>query len=399
MQWNFLTRKKEMEENKRAAYATPEIQYKDSEYIDNKQVIGNPIVEIEADIESVVNSPNIGMLTIQTANQAIIDAINAPDPVELYHCILYEGEVACLFADSNLGKSIFAVQIGEHIAWTGKKVLYLDCELTDKQFQLRYTDKETKDPHIFPDTFLRAKLNTEAMDTENYEVSIISDIEKAALRVKADVVIVDNLTYLCNDSEQGANAGTFMKRLCNLKKEYGLTLLIIAHTPKRDVSRPITKNDLAGSRKLFNFFDTVFTIGESALDDNLRYLKQVKVRAGEFKYTAENVAVYEITSVRGGVVFELRYFSTEAEHLRARCEEDDMQTVRNIMDLAAKGMSTRQISKELGLSKSKVGRIIKSNRMVAPTCPTVPKEREGGTMGQRDTLPLKSPRNEQPTLL
>ena len=29
--------------------------------------------------------------------------------------------------------------------------LYVDCELSDKQFQLRYTDKESGQRHIFPD--------------------------------------------------------------------------------------------------------------------------------------------------------------------------------------------------------------------------------------------------------
>ena len=388
-----------MEENKRAADATPKKTFKDSEIIDNNQVANNPITALEAEFESVVNSPNIGMLTIRTANQTITDAINAPDPVELYHGLLYEGEVGCFFADSNLGKSFFAVQMGEHIAWNGRKVLYLDCELTEKQFQIRYTNKETGEPHIFPDTFYRAELNSDAIDTEDYETSIIADIEKAARRLGVKVVIVDNLTYLCNDSEQGANAGTFMKRLCNLKKQYGLTLLIIAHTPKRDASRPITKNDLAGSRKLFNFFDTIFAIGESALDNSMRYLKQVKVRAGEFLYDSDNVAVYELSNEKGYVRFELQRFSSEAEHLRVREESEDMQMIRNVMELAAQGKSTRQISKELGLSKSKVGRIVKNNRDSVPHCPTVPQTQPNGTMGQRDTITIKKADYVQSTLL
>ncbi len=53
--------------------------------------------------------------------------------MELWH----EGEVCCLFADSNLGKSIFAVQMADEIA-RDQNVLYVDCELSDKQFQLRY---------------------------------------------------------------------------------------------------------------------------------------------------------------------------------------------------------------------------------------------------------------------
>lgn len=55
-----------------------------------------------------------------------------------------------------------------------------------------------------------------------------------------------------------------MMKLMNLKKQYGWSLLVIAHTPKRNLSSPITQNDLAGSKKLYNFFDSVVAIGKSA---------------------------------------------------------------------------------------------------------------------------------------
>ena len=45
-----------------------------------------------------------------------------------------------MFADSNVGKSILAVQIADRIARTDN-VLYLDFELSEKQFQLRYTNE------------------------------------------------------------------------------------------------------------------------------------------------------------------------------------------------------------------------------------------------------------------
>ena len=35
----------------------------------------------------------------------------------------------------------------------------------------------------------------------------------------------------------------------------------------------------AGSRNLYNFFDSVMTIGQSAKDDRLRYVKQLIIRS------------------------------------------------------------------------------------------------------------------------
>lgn len=88
-------------------------------------------------------------------------------------------------------------------------------------------------------------------------------------------------------------------KLMTLKKKHGWSLLIIAHTPKRNLSNPITQNDLAGSKKLYNFFDSVIAIGQSAKDQGIKYVKQVKVRAGEYKYGSDNVIVHEIVSEGG----------------------------------------------------------------------------------------------------
>ena len=79
--------------------------------------------------------------------------------------------------------------------------------------------------------------------------------------------------------EKGDAAGRLMIQLNNLKKRYGLSILVLAHTPKRSLDCPITSNDLAGSKRLYNFFDSVFVIGKSALDGGLRYVKQLAAQS------------------------------------------------------------------------------------------------------------------------
>jgi hypothetical protein len=85
-----------------------------------------------------------------------------------------------------------------------------------------------------------------------------------------------------------------MKHLKALKNKYGLSILALAHTPKRDLSKPITRNDLQGSKMLINFCDSSFSIGESSSDKNIRYLKQIKARNTEIIYDTENVCVCQI---------------------------------------------------------------------------------------------------------
>ena len=86
-----------------------------------------------------------------------------------------------------------------------------------------------------------------------------------------------------------------MKRLKELKIKHNLSILALAHTPKRNLIYPITKNDLAGSKHLSNFADSIFAIGESCKDKSLRYLKQLKARATEVIYDSENIIVSEIS--------------------------------------------------------------------------------------------------------
>ena len=324
----------------------------------------NTLRALTAEIDSAFTpggAAEIGMLTLKSANQTIEDASKRPDPEQLYLELWYEGEVCCLFADSNLGKSIFAVQMADEIALE-HKVIYVDCELSDKQFQLRYCNPETNERHIFPDNLVRAEVNPYAIGAENYEDAIIRDIEAAAEKPGTKVIIIDNLTYLCNSSDKSVDAGIFMMKLMALKKKKDLSLLIIAHTPKRDLSSPITQNHLAGSKKLYNFFDSVFAIGMSAKDRNLRYVKQVKVRAGAFRYDAGNVLVYEIEKTNGFLRFNFREFATEEEHLRHRETPEVNDNEARILELSKQGLSCRKIADQVGLSKSMVNNIINKHK-------------------------------------
>lgn len=94
-------------------------------------------------------------------------------------------------------------------------------------------------------------------------------------------MIIDNIIYLKDETEKAKFALPLMKDLQRLKNKYGLSILALAHTPKRDLSKSITRNDLQGSKMLINFCDSSFSIGESSTDKNIRYLKQIKARNTE----------------------------------------------------------------------------------------------------------------------
>ena len=99
-----------------------------------------------------VQKKNRGLFKIQSANDWINQAKRTPIPKCLFAEFWHEGEICILFADSNLGKSILAVQIADSISKNKKiggfkletikqQVLYFDFELSAKQFEVRYAEK------------------------------------------------------------------------------------------------------------------------------------------------------------------------------------------------------------------------------------------------------------------
>ena len=329
---------------------------------------------------------NVGVMSIKTANRTILEASLLPIPRALWDCFWYEGELSCLFADSNVGKSILAVQIADRIARTDN-VLYMDFELSEKQFQLRYTN-EYGNLYTFPEKLYRVSLDCNSLLDANFEEAIINSIEQMALQTDCKIFIVDNLTYLCCAMEKGDAAGRLMIQLNNLKRRYELSILVLAHTPKRSLDCPITSNDLAGSKRLYNFFDSVFTIGKSAQDSGLRYVKQLKVRYGTFSHDSDNVIVYEIDKVDAFLQFVFRGYSTEKEHLKKLGENESSQRDCLILQLSQSGKSEREIASQVNCGKSTVSRIIqRSKEDRKATVPSVPPSQPtgSGTTGQGGT--------------
>ena len=134
---------------------------------------------------------NIGVMSIKTANRTILEASQLPTPVRCGTVSGTRGTVLPLCGFQR-GKSILAVQIADRIARTDN-VLYLDFELSEKQFQLRYTDEYGK-PYTFPERLYRVSLDSDALLDADFEGTIIGSIEQMAQQTRCRIFIVDNLT-------------------------------------------------------------------------------------------------------------------------------------------------------------------------------------------------------------
>ena len=244
------------------------------------------------------------IFSVMSANETIEKAKEQKNPQKLWKEFWIEDEVCCLFADANVGKSILAVQIGNSIAEkvlkNSEAVLYYDFELSKKQFELRYTDEKSKKTFNFNDRFIRVELNVDAVKdycaayNEAFDDVLMNGIEANINKYNSKVIIVDNITWLTNMKNTGTSGAKLMMKLCNIKKKYGISILVLAHTPKRNLAKPITQNCLGGTKAFANFFDAMFAVGKSIVDPSLRYIKQIKVRSGAFKYDTNHVQVCRI---------------------------------------------------------------------------------------------------------
>ncbi|MCU4188628.1 AAA family ATPase [Flavobacterium sp. HXWNR29] len=308
---------------------------------------------------------------IKTANEWIEGAKARPKPKMLFGELWFENEVGILFSDTNLGKSIITVQIAVNIAAGSSScglqnevepqmVIYFDFELSDKQFENRYSN-DYAEHYQFPSNFIRAEINDEYMcnNIVDFEKEFIKSLEATIIENDVKVIIIDNLTYLKNETEKAKDALSLMKELKALKNKHNLSMLILAHTPKRDSSKPLTKNDLSGSKMLINFCDSAFAIGESSSEKGLKYIKQIKQRNTEQRYGAENVILCEIEKTNSFLQFSFMDFGNEYEHLKTVeiANKDDRNDL--VLELHNQGKSNVAIADELSLSEGTIRYILK----------------------------------------
>jgi len=308
---------------------------------------------------------------VETGNRWMELGEREPAAKMLFGEFWHRGELCFLFADTNIGKSVLATQIANSIA-LGKpiapftlrtkpaRVLYVDFELTAKQFYKRY--KNAKGTYNFTDNFFRAQFNPEHQMPDsysNYDMYLLAAIEYKLRQVNATVIIIDNITCLRGGTENSSVALNLMKNLKELKAQYGLSILVLAHTPKlRNVGSPISADDLHGSKLLINFADSAFAIGASSTHQRLCYLKQIKQRYTAQVYGENNVCLCRIQ--KPGKFLQFRFIgnSPESQHLRNRNIYNRDLLSKKAAELSANGLSQRQISRELNVSTGYVNKLL-----------------------------------------
>ena len=323
------------------------------------------------------------LFRIKAAGDWVEAARAKPLPRMVFDRFWLEGELAVLFAAAGKGKSILGVQLAEAIArgrsigegfrmkLPAQKVLYFDLELSDKQFEMRYSadvgeriKKGQKIHYEFSPDLLRAQaISYDQFPKGRFQTygEYFYDMLRAAVNTTgAKVVIIDDLAYLRRGRDRNRDAARLMRNLRELKDAKGLTILVIARTPTRArVNGTVSLADLEGSSHIAGFADNIFAIGGSCVDPSLRYLKHIKLTSCEAEFDETNVPMFRIEK-QGGNFLSFRHveFSDERDIVRHGRDVYDGELMAVIEKLMIEDLSQRQIADKLRISKTTVNRYV-----------------------------------------
>lgn len=302
--------------------------------------------------------------TIQNLKQQI-QSIGTVE--KIFGKLWFMGDICVLFSDSNIGKSTLANDIVFGILQKGwdffgensesctvkepLNVIYYDFETSDKQYMVKYRN--------MPD------VNFSRITMDYFDANFSFDAEDVAGNIKTmirddshNIIVVDNLSAI-----EGMAAGGFkkirefvykLKRIITLNGN--TSILLLGHTVKRNQTKPITQNDLLGSKAIINFCDSAFALGASVKGEDVRYIKHIKARQA-MKYEEVAEIYLESTPYPHFVFGE---WTDEEEHLKKNAKKSkiDEELGGEIMLLSNHGKSIREIANITDTSKSTVHRYI-----------------------------------------
>ena len=349
-------------------------------------------------------------------------------PEDLWHGLLRQGTLNIFFGDTNIGKSIMLHQILNDIcrAHPEEGGLYIDLEMTDSQLMERYYNPQTGEFYPWPSNFYYANSDVDRKEKELSMEELLAELDKEDAyidkplkqtiskvcvslieRPNLKYVVIDNISALETDAEKTNNATILMKWLQKLKNLLKLTVIVAAHTPKVDRSRPIDTDMLAGSKKLSALCEGMIAMNRVANSTSDVYLKHSKNRSKESDEYNRTIQVLRFTLEEQNGFPYFRYIGIEFEsallpdgdvfkkaQTKAKLDEtkaklDECQAELNairlnfIKSLNKNGCSLRKISEQLtqmgflsNIGKDKISNDLKTLGLKTPQTPAVAAQAE-----------------------
>ena len=228
--------------------------------------------------------------------------LNAYDPVSFVNrfqdevvqiCeeILLENGTSSISGQSNVGKSILALQFAMSVAMgvpfltfnvpRPRKVLLVQFEMMDAHMKTR-VDKcmagmMANYPHKI--SLLRDNLKITSMENIKIFTDQYKAIEGNLMSGDFDVCVVDNL-YSSSGTQLHKNDALtqLMSRIDELRKEYQCAFMMISHHKKLEEKRPLEHSMVYGGSYFVNFLDNLVQVANTGRHNQLKVFKITKIR-------------------------------------------------------------------------------------------------------------------------
>jgi len=264
-----------------------------------------------------------------------------------------QGEIALLFGEAGVGKSLIAVQAANAIAGgkpfgglsmptKGRRVLYVDLVLSDAQFRYRYAHGPTRGRMTFSRNFL--------YERPPHGADVVQWIRETIEANSIDCVVIDDLNALLRTSYSARDAIALMTELRRLVCVNSISVLVLADS-RRYPKRSAGVDDLRRLRGVCDLADTVIAMTGN-VETNRRSLTIVRSRVVSSEWTVHAplrliFAETEAGQDRPEFAVAQRTFDADLiniiERVKEMHDEDEM--------------SFRSIADELDISKSKAQRL------------------------------------------
>ena len=287
-------------------------------------------------------------------------------PVDLWHGLWHQGEMACLFGEPNVGKTILAMRIAADIIRREQRVLYFDFENSEHQLVPRYTEVDKEENFAkFLEVLTLDHANAHLKDKKH---SLLDYIRRECIIREVNCLIIDDITHLFT-SGNPQDVRNVLNTLHAMTKQLRLSILVLAHSRKKGSSQLATIEQLAGSFECAYSFDSIFSLNRTnRYNDKVRgishYIKQHKTRMARVIYDDENVISLNMRFDEDSSSLTMCDFATganERQLVRDYGFYTEEEIINAIIAFKEKCYTIREIAEIVGVSKSKVGRILKEH--------------------------------------
>ena len=329
----------------------------------------------DEDLEELMNQPLVSLVDMLEAKK------NEPQELPLMGHFIFRSQITFLFGSPGVGKTFMCFQLANALAGGTKfepyeapiapaDSLYLNFELSENQLKRRYVKDGVVKPmnsgvYLLPD-------NMRFLD---WTPDLLATYVRKKLEQNPGIAAVwlDNISFLLEKLGDGDIAIAFMKAIKKVVEDLHVALIVLAHTPKVNMSEPFSMYTMSGSASFVNFGDAQIGMRESGTQAGTVLMIDTKMRDEEKKFPNSHAALFSLTPNHMGYV-ELEFAGTgaESDHLRARGGRGG-GNVRQALGaersaiahrMNNRGVVQRTIAEDLGVSERTINRML--NNPLAP---------------------------------